>query len=107
MTDNKSRENRSREMWWEDDEQQATIVSAKRLYFSRLCLATSNALSGIQRAGYCMMRYGQKCPYPSVKDKSSSAGCYAATIDQKAWLWCTTSRDIVVLPLTLLTMPRV
>ena len=30
-----------------------------------------------------MMRYGHNALCPSVEDNSSSAGCYAATIDQE------------------------
>ena len=83
MTDNESRVNGSQEMWWEDKGRRASVVSAKHLDFSCLCLVNSNALSGIQRAGYCMMRYGHNVLCPSVEDKSSSAGCYAATIDRE------------------------
>ena len=44
MMENKSRRNGSREMWWEDDGRRATIVSAKHLDFSCLCLVNNNTL---------------------------------------------------------------
>ena len=65
MMDNESRGNGSREMWWEDEGRRASVVSVKHLDFSHLYLVNSNALSGIQRAGYCMRRYGHNVLSPS------------------------------------------